>query len=708
MARDTYEYISQPYDDQLNRDEGDLNLDTAGSSAIGSSSLSGNKEVVKDSSQFSDLWIENELRSINWKPKKSGFYINGQTGYAEFSDVFISGDITANTGYIGGTEGWVITPGYIKDISGETGLSSVVTGGNDIRFWAGNADPALAPFRVYENGDMVANSVTLTGYIVTGGGEADVASTLTQLSDLDSNLGSITAGTVTGALIRTSSSGSRVQLNDSTNTLQIYDASNDLRAESFTNGLNFYNSGGTAVGQLYVEDTAGTGELQLSSSNRNILIAAGTTSNDLTLAAGGSLLLNIDGGTGNVHFINGADIVLGSTTIVGGGTWTFTLPSNNGTSGQYLETDGSGNASWSTVTGGANTALSNLTTTSINTSLIPGLSSADLGTSALPWDRLYIDDIYLDGSNGSIYYNNALSIDFFASSTRFVGEITPTATLGADLGTSALRWDWLYIDDIDANGDVGCATVQAGTGSSSIGSVTLASSDISSVIDIDLTGDITFSAGEFITSGSDMEYNASSDHIFYIGGVLKAIIDANIFTEGDLLANGTKPFLIPHPDGSERMLRYTAQESPEVILRHRGKGVTDVNSKAVITLPDHYTLVTEETGDVTVNLTPIGDNRIFLETEPTNSSIEIGSNNPNVSFHYEVMAVRKGYLNAGVELDKTDASISDEDKDLVIKMESISTKNQDSKDSWIAKNEARMLKGATPRPYPDSWNMNNT
>lgn len=62
----------------------------------------GTAEVIKNESQFSDLWIQNTIKSLNWKPKKQGFYMDGATGYAEFSDIFVAGGITASTGVIGG------------------------------------------------------------------------------------------------------------------------------------------------------------------------------------------------------------------------------------------------------------------------------------------------------------------------------------------------------------------------------------------------------------------------------------------------------------------------------------------------------------------------------------------------------------------------------------------------------------------------------
>jgi len=80
------------------------------------------------------------------------------------------GAVTADTGYIGGTTGWVITSNYIKDVAGATGLSSVVTGGDDIRIWAGHATPASAPFTVTEAGALTATSATITGAITISSG----------------------------------------------------------------------------------------------------------------------------------------------------------------------------------------------------------------------------------------------------------------------------------------------------------------------------------------------------------------------------------------------------------------------------------------------------------------------------------------------------------------------------------------------------------
>lgn len=72
-------------------------------------------------------------------------------------------------------------------------------------------------------------------------------------------------------------------------------------------------------------------------------------------------------------------------------SYTLTLPTDDGTSNQVLTTDGSGVLSWSTPAGsGANTALSNLASVAINTSLISDTANTDdLGSTSIPWRTGY-------------------------------------------------------------------------------------------------------------------------------------------------------------------------------------------------------------------------------------------------------------------------------------------------------------------------------
>lgn len=167
---------------------------------------------------------------------------------------------------------------------------------------------------------------------------------------------------------------------------------------------------------------------------------------------------------------------------------------------------------------------------------------------------------------------------------------------------------------------------------------------------------------QYIESDSDdMKYYTYDNHEFYINGSIKAIIDNNIWTDGSLYADGSKPFLIKHPDGSDRLLRYTAQESPDVSLRYRGVGKLH-NKLCEIPLPKHFALITEKKGLVTVNLTPLSDTRVWVVSAKNNRIIVGGSD--DTKFHFEVIAIRKGYLNAPVEIDKNSTG---EDLEIFIK-----------------------------------------
>jgi hypothetical protein len=69
----------------------------------------------------------------------------------------IIGSVTATAGSIGG---FIIGADHVRDTANTFGLASTVTGGDDVRFWAGNtfANRAIAPFRVTEAGVVNAAS----------------------------------------------------------------------------------------------------------------------------------------------------------------------------------------------------------------------------------------------------------------------------------------------------------------------------------------------------------------------------------------------------------------------------------------------------------------------------------------------------------------------------------------------------------------------
>jgi hypothetical protein len=104
--------------------------------------------------------LASDYKSANFVPNLSGWRL-GSNGVLEAIGVILSGNISALTGNIGG---WVIGSTSLTDAAGAVGMSSAVTGADDIRFWAGSATPASAPFSVTEAGVLKAQSGTIGGF----------------------------------------------------------------------------------------------------------------------------------------------------------------------------------------------------------------------------------------------------------------------------------------------------------------------------------------------------------------------------------------------------------------------------------------------------------------------------------------------------------------------------------------------------------------
>lgn len=132
----------------------------------------------------------------------------------------------------------------------QVGMGSTVFRANKSGIWLGGATFASAPFSVDMSGHMIATSITLSGYIPTGGAASDVNSNATTinggqittntitasklnvatLSAISANIGTVTAGsitgvTITGGTVQTSGSGLSVRLNGSNSKIEFVNSS---------------------------------------------------------------------------------------------------------------------------------------------------------------------------------------------------------------------------------------------------------------------------------------------------------------------------------------------------------------------------------------------------------------------------------------------------------------------------------------------------
>jgi len=278
------------------------------------------------------------------------------------------------------------------------------TAANGIGFWTNNTQRIILPaagltFNQVVS-DTTANKVMTFnpstkewgyGYWFGGGGAAT-----TPISSLTAAAASNTISNANYSQQwqwALTSGGGGLQLVNTSST----SSGNEKVFEISTNGVHGSNNI-TTYGGYITNSHSGTGSI-------NVALNARALNGDENIAAWfgrGKVRL------GTTSFEKGVLEILGNTSgtvtiqpAAAAGTWTMTLPTTDGNSGEYLQTDGNGVTSWAAVTAGANTALSNLASVAINTSLLPGTDDgAALGSTSKQFSDLFL------ASGGIINWNN--------------------------------------------------------------------------------------------------------------------------------------------------------------------------------------------------------------------------------------------------------------------------------------------------------------
>lgn len=170
VAKNTdYENIDRPYNSFLERsiyDTFTLSEDSSPDSSTTTGSTSGQTansnsngtvetQPAKSDGSIGDVWIRNFIRSENWIPRTQGFAIDGQTGYAEFSNVYVSGHIRARSGLIGGFS--ILSSELFASSNGN---QTILSSGN-IAFMAG---PINNPnITISQSGILTATGAVISG-----------------------------------------------------------------------------------------------------------------------------------------------------------------------------------------------------------------------------------------------------------------------------------------------------------------------------------------------------------------------------------------------------------------------------------------------------------------------------------------------------------------------------------------------------------------
>lgn len=114
------------------------------------------------------------IQSKNFVSGSAGWRLSAN-GTLEAINATLSGTVTATSGTIGG---FSIGSDYIRDAANSMGIASTVTGGDDVRFWAGDtyANRATADFVVTESGSVTMSNANITGGTLTIGNNASIDS----------------------------------------------------------------------------------------------------------------------------------------------------------------------------------------------------------------------------------------------------------------------------------------------------------------------------------------------------------------------------------------------------------------------------------------------------------------------------------------------------------------------------------------------------
>jgi hypothetical protein len=118
--------------------------------------------------------------------------------------------------------------------------------------------------------------------------------------------------------------------------------------------------------------------------------------------------------------------------------------------------------------------------------------------------------------------------------------------------------------------------------------------------------------------------------------------EGNVQVEGNLACTGTKPFIQAHPTDPSREIVYVALEGGEAGTYVRGTGHL-IDGNAVIALPEHFALVTENQG-LSAQLTPRGIwlQLYVVELDTTQLNVREAQGQSG-GFDFLIHGIRRGY-----------------------------------------------------------------
>lgn len=162
-----------------------------------------------------------------------------------------------------------------------------------------------------------------------------------------------------------------------------------------------------------------------------------------------------------------------------------------------------------------------------------------------------------------------------------------------------------------------------------------------------LVGAPEFPRGNFQVYSERLQRNA----LLIDGLNLDVTLASRLFVGSDLQVSGKKSFVQAHPTDPTKEIVYVSLEGPEAGTYIRGTAQL-INGEAVINLPEHFSLVTNDEG-VTVQLTPLGEwLQLYVAQKSAKQLIVREASGKSGQFDYLVQGIRKGFEDHQVIRDK--------------------------------------------------------
>jgi hypothetical protein len=274
-----------------------------------------------------------------------------------------------------------------------------------------------------------------------------------------------------------------------------------------------------------------------------------------------------------------------------------------------------------------------------------------------PASTSVVRNLHVSDSND---YSGGVNVDGTNANGVYVQN---PGTHGLSVVSTSSSWDGLYVgtagDDgvtVNSAGDNGLYVGSSGTNGLNINSAGTNGIYIASAADDGIEiGSANYGVyipsanitGVIANGGSLGGYFYQTDY-----GIYSYIAYRSGTTNYGILSNGTKSFFQQNPNNASQSIIYAALEGGEAGTYYRGTAQLS-NGTARVTLPEHFSLVTEEEG-LTVQVTAREDcNGLYVSKVTTTYVVvqELQGGTSNARFDFLINGVRAGYSEFQVEVD---------------------------------------------------------